>query len=296
MSTFRYDTRDTWYKGNCHVHSTASDGGKTFAELARMYADAGYDFLFRTDHWVPSDVDVDTLEYPLLWLDGIELNGEDYAGSYYHVVCLGRFEGLTRHMGFVAAMETARAQGGLLILAHPQWMGNSMEDARRWGFHGVEVYNHVCRWLNGKGDGLAHWNAMLEGCPDTLGLAVDDAHIRPEHPGWNGGWIEVNAPSRSPEALLAAIRKGNYYSTCGPEFVSIEWDTDSVTVQTSPVQFVRLVGPADRGARLGSFDDRRFTEATLKVPVDWPYAYVEIEDDCGRRAWTNTLFVDAGQE
>jgi hypothetical protein len=296
MSTFRYDTRDTWYKGNCHVHSTASDGGKTFAELARMYADAGYDFLFRTDHWVPSDVDVDMLDYPLLWLDGIELDGADYAGSDYHVVCLGRFEGLTREMGFVAAMEAARAQGGLLILAHPQWMGNSTEDALRWGFHGVEVYNHVCRWLNGKGDGLAHWNAMLEGRPNTLVLAVDDAHVRPEHPGWNGGWIEVNAPSCSPEALLAAIRKGNFYSTCGPEFVSIEWDTDSVTVKTSPVQFLRLVGPADRGARLGSFDERRFTEATFRVPGDWPYAYVEIEDDCGRRAWTNTLFVDAGQE
>ena len=305
MSTFRYGTRGVWLKGNCHIHSTASDGGKTFAELARMYAGAGYDFLFRTDHWVASAADgpsdaggasaVDATEPPLLWLDGIELHGEDYAGSSYHVVCLGRFEGLAREMGLVAAMEAARAQGGLLILAHPQWMGNSIDDALRWGFHGVETYNHVCRWLNGKGEGLVHWNAMLERRPDTLGLAVDDAHLRPEHPGWNGGWIVVQAVERSRDAILDAIRAGCFYSSCGPEFLSITSDGERVTVRTSPVQFVRLVGPAERGARIGSFDGQRFSEATFTVPRDWSYAYVEIEDECGRRAWTNTLFVDAGQ-
>jgi hypothetical protein len=261
-----------------------------------MYAGAGYDFMFRTDHWVSSDVRAETTEYPLLWLDGIELDGEDYAGSHYHVVCLGCFEGLTREMGLVAAMEAARAQDGLIVLAHPQWMGNSIDDARRWGFHGVEVYNHVCRWLNGKGDGLSHWNAMLERAPNTLGLAVDDAHLRPEHPGWNGGWIVVKAERPSPQAVLAAIREGRFYSSCGPEFKSIEWDTDGVTVHTSPVSFIRLVGPAERGARIGSYDGRRFSEATFRVPEDWSYAYIEIEDECGRRAWTNTLFVDAGQK
>jgi hypothetical protein len=170
-----------------------------------------------------------------------------------------------------------------------------MDDARRWGFHGVEVYNHVCRWLNGKGVSLAYWNAMLEQRPHTLSLAVDDAHLRPEHPGWDGGWIMVNARERSRSAILEAIRAGNFYSTCGPEFVSITSDADSITVQTSPVQFIRLVGPAARGARIGSFDSQRFSEATFKVPRDWSYAYIEIEDEVGRRAWTNTLFIDAKQ-
>jgi hypothetical protein len=299
MSTFRYSVQGSWYKGNCHIHSTASDGGKTFAELEQMYAGAGYDFLFRTDHWVVSQVDRRSdiaSESSLLWFDGIELNGRDYAGANYHVVCLGRFDGLMREMGFVAAMEAARAQGGLIILAHPLWMGNSMDDALRWGFHGVETYNHVCRWLNGKGDGLAHWNAMLAQRPNTLGLAVDDAHLRPEHPGWNGGWIVVQAAERTEEAILSGIRAGRFYSSCGPKFHSISLDGESVTVRTSPIQFARLVGPAERGARIGSFDGQRFDEATFKLPEDWSYAYVEIEDDCGRRAWTNTLFVDAGRE
>ena len=57
MPAFRYDTSGAWFKGNAHIHSTASDGGKTFPELAQMYAGEGYDFLARTDHWVASDVE-----------------------------------------------------------------------------------------------------------------------------------------------------------------------------------------------------------------------------------------------
>jgi len=255
-----------------------------------MYAGAGYDFLFRADHWVASDAAAEGEGSPLLWLDGIELDGRDDVGASYHVACLGTFTGLDRERGLAAGMEAARAQGGLLILAHPYWMGNTPDEALRWGFDGVEVYNHVCQWLNGKGDGGVHWNAMLRHFGDTLAFAVDDAHITPEHPGWNGGWIRVNAADRSGPAILSAIRTGNFYSSCGPEIHSIESDGASVTVRTSPVRFVRLAGPASSGKRVGSFDGELQSEATLEIAPDWPYAYLEVEDACGRRAWTNNLF------
>ncbi len=137
--TFRYDTSNQWFKGNTHIHSRASDGGKSFGELAEMYASVGYDFLFRTDHWVASDTAQDTDAYPLLWLDGAELQ-----------------------------------------------------------------------------------------------------------------------------------------------------------MTTSPIRFLRLVGPGSRGNRLGSFDGPLLTSASLPIPQDWSYAYVEIEDETGRRAWTNNLFTDQG--
>ena len=292
-SNFRYTTTGNWYKGNTHIHSTASDGGWTFAELAQAYAGVGYDFLFRTDHWVCSDVAADPNDYSLLWLDGIELDGRDDAGSYYHVVGLGSFTGLTREMGLVAAIQAAREQGGLLILAHPHWMGNSFEEALRWDFHGVEAYNHVCQWLNGKGDGGAYWSTVLARNPATLGIACDDAHVRPEHPGWNGGWIVVNAPELSRPAITAAIRAGNFYSSTGPEFHTIAYDGTTVTIETSPVQFARLVGPGSMGKRVGNFEGTLFTEATFEVPPDWAYAYLEIEDGRRRKAWTNALTVDS---
>jgi hypothetical protein len=260
-----------------------------------MYAGAGYDFLFRTDHWVASDVAAEKEDAPLLWLDGVELHGRDDSDAFYHVVCLGTVVGLEREMGLLAAMNAAREQGCLIILAHPHWTGNSFEDALRHEFDGVEVYNHVCQWLNGKGDSRPYWSAVLNRRPNVLGLAVDDAHIRPEHPGWNGGWMMINAPACSKDAIQTAVRTGNFYSTCGPDFYSIQYDGNQIEMISSAVQFVRLVGPADRGKRIGTFDGTPLTEATFQVPDDWGYAYLEIEDERGRCAWTNSLFVADSQ-
>ena len=278
-----------WFKGNTHVHSTVSDGGKSPVQLGRMYAGKGYDFLFRTDHWVASDVQDEPAGAPLLWMDGVELDGTDKAGTYYHVVCLGRFEGIQREMGFDAAMAACKAQGGLRVLAHPFWLGSSEAEVVRWDFDGIEIYNHVCQWLNGKGDSRVHWHQALARNPRMLALAVDDAHIKPKHPGWNGGWIMVNAPACTAIDIMAALREGNFYSSCGPDFESIVCADGAVTVKTSPVRFIRLVGPRSSGLRAGAFRGKLSTEATFTIPADWPYAYVEIEDARGRRAWTNTL-------
>ncbi|MFH1732416.1 MAG: CehA/McbA family metallohydrolase [Planctomycetota bacterium] len=303
MRQFRYDTSGRWFKGNTHIHSTFSDGGKTPDELAEMYAAAGYDFLCRTDHGVASDVAAEDGSPPLLWIDGIEINGADGSGGDYHVICLGKFVELPAEAGIVEQMRAAREQDGIIILAHPRWCGNSQADALRHGFDGLEIYNHVCQWLNGKGDGFVHWDMMLANDPGTLGLAVDDAHTRPEHPGWNGGWIVVNAAQCTRDAILTAIRAGNFYASTGPEFASIEMSVSvetndegeeiervSVTVRTSPVAFIRLVGPGSRGNRVGSFEGETVTEATFEVPAKWPLARVEIEDASGKRAWTNPLF------
>ncbi|MBT3294992.1 MAG: hypothetical protein HN919_21640 [Verrucomicrobia bacterium] len=288
--TFRYDTSGRWFKGNTHLHSTASDGGKTFDELAELYASADYDFLFRTDHWVTSDVASDPASFPLLWLDGVELDGHDAKGSYFHVVCLGKVDGISREDGLEAGLKSAREQGALLILAHPHWSGNSLDDCLRWQFDGVEVYNHVCHWLNGKSCGMIHWDAALMQDPNTLALAVDDAHLKPEHMGWNGGWIVVNAPDCTADELIPAIRRGNFYSSCGPQINSLSFDGELLHAETSPIKFARLVGPASRGTRVGDFDSAPIESLSVEVPKDWQYAYLEIEDMQGRRARTNSLF------
>jgi hypothetical protein len=291
MLSFRYNMTGRWWKGNCHIHSPYSDGGKTFAELAQMYAAQGYEFLFHTDHWVASDVESDPAQYPLLFLDGLELDGRDWGGNEYHVLCLGSFKDIRREMGIVGAMEAVRQQGGLRILAHPAWMANTIEDALRYGFDGVEVYNNVCRWLNGKGEAGIYWQHMLRRAPNTLGLAVDDAHIRPEHPTWNGGWIMAQAAECTRPAIMEAIRAGRFYSSTGPAFHEIKADGRRIHATTSPILYAHLVGPSHSGRQLGSFDGKLMNELTVEIPAEWNYAYLEIEDAQGRRAWTNCLLV-----
>lgn len=287
---FRYKTSGSWYKGNTHLHSTVSDGGKTLEELAQLYADEGYDFIAYTDHWASSDVNSLDIDVPIMLLDGIELDGFDDTGAYYHTVCLGKTEGLQREDGFVPALLKAKAQGALTVLAHPHWSGNTLEDALRWPFDAVEIYNNVCHWLNGKGTGAVHWNAMLEVLPGTLGFAVDDAHLRPTHPAWNGGWIMVNSDHLSQTAIIDALRKGLFYSTTGPIIKNLNYINGNLEIESSPVQYMRIAGPASRGQRIWAEEGRLLTQASIQLPVDWRYIYLEIEDANGRIAWTNPLF------
>ncbi len=289
--TFRYRETGQWFKGNTHIHTIASDGGKTAGEAADIYAAAGYDFIFITDHGVCLNTAVSCPDPPLKLFNGIELDGEDEQGSYYHVVCLGTVVGITGKYKLEDAMKQAREQGALLILAHPRWCGNSMDEAKRHGFDGVEIYNHVCHWLNGKSDGLTYWDAMLDINPGTHAFAADDAHLLPEHPGFDGGWIVVNGADLSEKSILKAIREGRFYSSCGPEFISINLRGNLLDVETTPVKFIRLAGPGNKGWRSGSYTGELITDASIKIPEDWDYMYLEIEDEQGKRAWSNTLFV-----
>lgn len=291
--TFRYNTSGRWFKGNTHIHSTASDGGMAIPDIAKLYAKAQYDFIFCTDHWISSDVSESFKNPPLLLLDGIELDGYDSTGAYFHVVCLGKTHGLTKEDGLEKAMQKAGEKNAILIMAHPLWSGNTLEDANRLNFDGVEIYNHSAYWENGKSNGLTYWNAMLNENPCTLSFSSDDAHLSTILPGWNGGWIAVNASELSEEAVITAVKQGNFYSSCGPELKSITIDNNVINIETSPVRFIRLVGPATCGWRAGSFDGQLLTHASVDIPEDWDYIYIEIEDKEGNRAWSNTLFIES---
>jgi len=124
-----------------------------------------------------------------------------------------------------------------------------------------------------------------------LCIAADDAHLLSEHPGFNGGWIVINASELNEKSVLKAIKKGRYYSSCGPDFKSIRLQGSILKIETSPVQFIRLAGPGNKGWRTGSFTGNLLTRTSIELPENWDYMYLEIEDKKGKRAWSNTLFV-----
>ena len=197
-------------------------------------------------------------------------------------------------MSFNEALNRNRKRNTILILAHPHWTGNDLNDALRWDFDGVEVYNHVCDWLNGRGCSLIHWDAMLKRNPDSISLSVDDAHLTLEHPPMNGGWIMVNTRVLSQESIVSAIRAGNFYSSCGPEIYSLDFDGERLHALFSPSQYVRLVGPGFHSERAPYCPPGEFlTKFSFTIkPEKWDYIYLEVVDGNGRQAWTNNLFTE----
>lgn len=288
---FRYDCSGKWFKGNLHMHTTRSDGGLTLQEAASFYADAGYDFVCITDHMVPFVAGEHDDKRPLLVLDGVEIHGEDDRGVLFHAVCIGNVRGINVDMSFMEALEKARAQECFLIWAHPHWSSNLVADGLRHGFDGIEVCNYMSQIGQGKGIGSFHWDLILEKHdPDFLAFAVDDAHFFPGIPAEPGAWVMVNAPELSREAIMAAIRAGNFYSSTGPSFTSIAIEKGNrLVVETSPIVHARLIGPRELAKWRNALGKEPMTDTHFRIPADWSYARLEIEDAFGKTAWTNPL-------
>jgi hypothetical protein len=286
---FRYDCSGRWFKGSVHVHTTNSSGRLTVAETTAFYDEAGYDFICITDKMVPF-VGASDDRYPLLVLDGIEVEGEDDRGSYYHVVCIEGIDGVAGDMALMEVIEKVRVQGGILVWAHPHTSNNTVAEGIRHSFHGIEVFNSINQVAFGKGIGAFHWDASLLHQPDMLGFATDDAHFINEVPAENGGWIMVNAPELSREAIMASIRQGNFYSSSGPFFKSISIEQGNrIVAENSPVIHARLVGPMGSNKYRGAPEKEPMTETHFRLPEDWPYVRLEIEDTAGKVAWSNPL-------
>lgn len=287
---FRYDCSGKWFKGNLHMHTTRSDGRLDVAAASGYYAERGYDFIAITDHMMPFVGSEYGGRLPLLVLDGIEIHGKDEQGAPYHVVCIGGVKGITKDMILTQAMKIARAQGGFLIWAHPPWSGNSVADGLRHHFNGIEVFNYSVEQSIGKGLGAFHWDFALEQQPDMVGFATDDNHFLDDLPPQVGGWIMVNAAELSSPAIMDAIRKGNYYSSAGPEFKTIRLEQGNrVVTETSPVVYTRLLGPQSACKVRADINKKEVTSAHFRIPDDWAFARLEIEDAGGRKAWSNPL-------
>jgi hypothetical protein len=285
----RYDCSGRWLKGSVHVHTTRSSGRLTLDEVVAFYAEAGYDFICITDKLVPYVGGSDD-RWPLLVLNGIELEGPDDQGSYYHVVCIEGMAGVTGDMGLTAAIERVRSQDGILIWAHPHSVFNTVAEGVRHDFHGVEVFNSINQVAFGKGSGAFHWDAALVHQPDMLGFATDDAHFFKDVPAEKGGWIMVNAPDASREAVLSSIRAGNFYSSTGPSLKSLSIEQGNrIVAETSPVAHARLVGAQGNSKYRGAPEGQLMTEAHFRLPDDWSFARLEIEDAAGKMAWSNPL-------
>jgi hypothetical protein len=283
----RYNSDGPWLRGNTHVHTTKSDGAKDCATVAALYAAKGYDFLFVTDHGIVADAE-GLQGLPLLAINGVEIDGTDLTGSMFHVVGLGVRGALLEGASLDEQIAHMQAAGALLVLAHPYWSGNTVQDALRHGFDGVEVYNTVCHYLNGKGQSTYLWDCMLAANARTLGFSADDTHMDGDQP-WGCGWIMVAASSLSRDSIMASIRAGSFYSTQGPLFASIHAESGRIAVRTSPVRSIRLVGESYRGSRVLAEEGKWLTGADFDATFDCAYLRVEIEDDSGRRAWTNAL-------
>ena len=152
----------TFWRGNLHTHSTLSDGVLAPEEVCRRYKAEGYDFLALTDHFIGffNYPIADTLPFrddSFTTILGAEIHsGAMQNGELWHILAVGlpadfapsNSPDFAAHPDQETGPELAaraRAAGAFVAVAHPQWSGMTLDDARSIeAAHAVEIYNHGC--------------------------------------------------------------------------------------------------------------------------------------------------------
>jgi hypothetical protein len=290
-----FDRPGRWFRGNLHVHSTASDGDRSPEQVIQFYRQKGYHFLAFTDHRILSLGQ--QMADDFITISGIEVDGRDPASGLYHLVGLGT--ALQPDIPYDLplplqdAVDRMRAAQGLVMLAHPYWSGQMSRDLLHLeGCFGLEVYNGSCDVDDAKGFSAVHWDDLLAAGRLTYGLATDDAHWRSGTKDAGLGWVWVKAVQLTQQAILDALAVGHFYASCGPRIEDLRFDTQqrSLSVRTSPVTAIDLVGNAWRSHRLAAPPGQTLTEATYHLRSGQTYVRVACRDSLGHWAWSNPIF------
>ena len=294
-----------FYRGNLHTHSKRSDGVLSPEEVCRRYRAEGYDFLALTDHFVGlfNYPIVDTVPFrtnTFTTILGAELHsGSMENGELWHILAVGLSADFapSNTPGFwpVPDQETgpeiaarAVAAGAFVAVAHPQWSGLTVADARSLtSAHAVEAYNHGCATGCDRPDGFAVLDQLLaEGKKLNL-IATDDAHFsEPDH---FGGWVMVKSVENEPDALLNALKAGDYYSSQGPQLHTVTITEKEVHVEMSACVSVIISGS---GTAAKAVHGHSMTKATVPLArlSHSPFVRVTVIDSAGKRAWSNPYF------
>ena len=309
MSPEFFTAPGRFYRGNLHTHSNLSDGVLEPAEVCRRYKAEGYDFLALTDHFIgiynyPIADTVPFRDDAFTTILGAEVHsGAMQNGELWHIVAVGLpaefAPGNAPHFRPVDDQETGPqiAQrcvdaGAFVAVAHPQWSGLTLDDARSIeAAHAVETYNHGCAVGCDRADGFHTLDLLLsEGRRLNL-IATDDAHFsEPDH---FGGWVMVKAEANTPEALLAALKAGAYYSSQGPQIddIRISETGREITIDSSAVAAVIVQG---HGSAAQAVHGASMTRSTMKLDrfANSPWIRVTVIDAAGKRAWSNPIWRD----
>lgn len=305
MPTQFFSAPGKFYRGNLHTHSTRSDGVLEPQEVCRRYQAEGYDFIALTDHFVG------LFDYPITdtapfrnekftTILGAELHtGSMENGHLWHILSVGlpldftppnapSFRPVKGSETGADIAQRARDAGAFVAIAHPHWSGLSEADAGTiTAAHAVEIYNHGCVVDNDRGEGFMTLEHLLNSGRKLNLVATDDAHFNT--PDFFGGWVMVKATENTPEALLSALKAGQYFSSTGPEINDIRITKDDVEVDCSSAATIIIQG---QGTSMATLHGTSMTTASLSLErlAGSSWIRVTVIDRAGKRAWSNPIW------
>jgi len=290
LFTSPYSADGEWLRGNLHAHTTNSDGTRPPEEVLRDYESRGYGFLAISDHDVLTDPEPYRAGTSLILLPGVEVSARGP-----HILHIGATERVEPEEDRQAVLDHIAAQNAFAILNHPNW-GKSFNHFPQErmealdGYVGIEIYNGVIERLEGTPLATDRWDRLLSKGRRVWGFANDDAHAPVD---FEVAWNVVRVGERTPEAILAALRNGNFYASTGVEITDIFVDENVFRVETTNAHRIRFF--TQHGVCRQTTDG---STAEYRLPTDAEQArrFLYVRAECygigGRMAWTQPLFAE----
>ena len=183
-------------RGDCHYHSTYSDGIGTVAETAEWVAKAGLDFHFITDHGTVRQK-VECVKYKNLWW------GQEPGTQYHHLGILGLDRKYVIVRDLVKDYRSVIELGGFPFIPHPTgWFPTtrySQEQIDALDLLGDDFSIEVINGANNIFDcyditdemSIELWDKHLSQGKTVRGMGNTDAHLyQAIGDVWNGVLIE----------------------------------------------------------------------------------------------------------
>ncbi|HVD69896.1 MAG TPA: hypothetical protein VNG34_03480 [Actinomycetota bacterium] len=314
-----FDVDGVWLKSAFHTHTARSDGELDPAAHVRHHEWMGFDVVAITDHWTLTH---EPSTDHILVITGAELAADPYGEALTdsEILAIGISEipedpgGDRAKWGPIdaytyktfpdlsAAARCIADLGGVSFIAHPYWSGMPLETLMAVeGAHGIELFNSSAQRENARGDSSYVWDLCLDRGKRFWAFGTDDCH----YPGFDIGdaWTMVRAAERSEAAVLEALRQGHTYASAGPQIRDLTVDGTELEVRCSPARSVVMASRYETGwavmaggrnrmeeARVLERDDRGLiVRARFSPSIELPHRRVVIEDETGRKAWSNPI-------
>ena len=293
-------------KGALHCHTTRSDGAGSPEEVIRKHVEHGYDFMAITDHRLYNYANfapgTDILIVPGME-DDASLYGTQAGFPCFHTVCIGpsmedgngyvqdqQFECgrlVADQFEFQRTLDKHHANNNMTIYCHPEWSRTPARLFERLtGNFAMEIWNSDCALGDEHDMNAAYWDELLVQNIRIFGVAADDGHAMSNH---CVGWVMVNA---APElnAILAALKAGAFYSSCGPEIHDFYIKDGVSIVECSPCESIHF-HYGFRPTQIMRNPEGLICRAEMEVPEYFRYLRISVKDEAGRRAWSNPVFI-----
>ncbi len=319
-----------WLRGNTHAHTANSDGDSPPDTVARWYRDAGYDFLFITDHERITDpaplnarlgvpgrfLLIAGEEVTQLVADSTHPDGRRQA----HVNALGLTRVVTRlgERGIAQGISLAdafarniagiRAAGGIAQVNHPNFRWSvRLEDLTAlpdstlleiWNAHtGVNNLGGVDSSGGVAPSAEALWDSLLTRGKVIFAVADDDSHsFRASDADSYAltrpgrAWIMVRADTVTEAAILGAISRGDFYASTGVTLSELAATDSALTIAVLPMYDSRYTIEFI-GSGGRVLATAHDRRASYVIRGDEGYVRARVSDSNGRMAWTQAARV-----